>query len=185
MTKIPELVYVVNPNISIAPAVVPPLNIGNIVNLPLGSGGSADLRVNGSVTPVVFSYDADETSDLKLYELRIVMIADNVKFTGDSFGRGTELTNGILISVNNAYGNNPFALVAKNEDMLMFPSRNGILLEQGGQTDMFVCSFGLDGQVTLRGDTADAVTITIQDNLTAPTYGLRFLQCNIYGIKQA
>ena len=160
-----------------------PENIGNLLIGKLtNTGGSGDMIVDGSVTPVVFSYNADSTNDIGMGELRMVVTTQDFTFDGSSFGGKPALTNGILIEFISEGNNILFLTLKRNEDFLFFPSTVGLTLNNTGPKDVLVASIVLGGGPKLKAGTADAVKMTIRDNLTGGGANVfNYFQAQFYG----
>lgn len=82
------------------------LRVDTRASAPLGSvqeylkdtGGSPDMDVNGSVTPVVFSYYAGSDYDVELSSITMIIEEPAIAF-GTTFWGETGLTNGLLVEV--------------------------------------------------------------------------------------
>jgi len=146
------------------------------------NGGSEDMLVNGSVTPVTFSFDADPTNDIVLTNFVLCMSALSVDLDGSSWGAGTDLANGILVqaTVNNGVSIN-IGLFQRNEDFRRLLDTD---IAQGGITDNIVGVISFGGRMILKAGTADKVEVIIQDNLTLPARNLDYLTATVYGLKE-
>lgn len=148
----------------------------------LSNGGSHDLLVNGSVTPVVFSVSADAYQDIVLNELRFVFSTDDMTFNGASFGPNIALTNGILVELTVNSGQSAELInVQINEDFLRFVGSQGInvLLNNTGPKDIYSGNFALGGSMILAAGSGDIVKVTIRDNLTSVKF--HYLTATLYG----
>ncbi len=145
-------------------------------------GGSIDLIVDGSGTPVVFSVSADPSVDVFVSEIRVVIISD-VQLGQDKFAASEALTNGILIEVDsNGGGDVGLANIKINEDWFMFfRSGASIFHSEGSADDLIAFSYPL-GRVKLVAGSSDIVKVTIRDDLPMVS-GLQFLQGVVFGIK--
>lgn len=146
------------------------------------NGGSSNMRVNGSVTPVVFTVTADPTDDIALSELRFVLSSTSIVFDGISFGQIATLANGILVEI--TVNNGQFAQLANiklNEHLLEFATTAGINVatEFSGTNDVLVASYALGGSMKLKAGTGDKINITIRDNITAVQF--KYLEASVYG----
>lgn len=135
------------------------------------SGGSEDLIVNGSVTPVEFTYDAQDADgyDIFLREIRVIISCAGIGFDGNSFGKGSALSNGVLVEVTvNDGAFYDLINVKVNEDFLRFATSQGINLfsEFAGPGDVLVASYQFSGREKLAAGSDDNVKITVRDNYT-------------------
>ena len=157
-----------------------PENPTNIVRQKLLNGSSPSMRVNGSVTPVSFVFNADPTNDVKIGEIRLVFSDNAIDMNGASFGSSGTLTNGCLLEVQASGSLVTLTNVTLNEDFLSFPG--GLpFLDRSGVQDVLAVSYSLGGAVKLIGGTSDFVRMTIRDNLTAVNFKL--FQGTVYGVK--
>ena len=134
------------------------------------NGGSADMNVNGSVTPVVFSVSppAGEVWRIASWSL---YVQDGGTFDAEKWGNGITMTNGLVPMVN--YGGTSY-------DLLDFPLINsgdlssvsdGINHYAFGAGDEIITaewSFVANGQY-LRLTENDAIQIVVNDDLTGLT----------------
>jgi hypothetical protein len=145
------------------------------------NGGSEDLAVNGSLTPVEFVFNADATNDISLNEVRFVLVANTVKIDGASFGPSSTLPNGVLLEIRSDSNTTSVATVKKTEDFLSSYSPGGTTLDRSGSTDLIVAGFYFGGAAKLKAGTGDFVKVTIRDDLSAGTY--KHLTCTVHGTK--
>ena len=146
------------------------------------AGGSDNMIVNGSVTPVPFFVNADPTDDIVLSEVRFVLTSISLDWGGVHFGKGGgTLPNGVLIEITSGGVLTTFGNVTLNEEILMLPVRNDVLLGQGGNRDVIALSIDLGGQLTLDGGSGDNVTVTIRDNLTTGARDINYFKFAAFG----
>jgi hypothetical protein len=142
--------------------------------------GAYTLVVDGSVTPVVFHYPANATSDINLVSLNFAFSTGNFDWNGAGFGDGAGLTNGVLVEivVNNGttivLGN-----VQLNEDFMRLSALNSIT--QAGVTDHLSAVFLFTGNMRLKAGTADRIRVTIRDNLTLAARDVKYLTATFKG----
>ena len=96
------------------------------------NGGSENLLVDGSVTPV--NFDAGPTITNEVWSLREVLLtfaADDFAFDGDSFGPNVKMTNGIDVEI--VQNGTPVSIftVLQNEDFLRLPGRTPLVNNTG------------------------------------------------------
>lgn len=160
-----------------------PSDIQLLIANKLKNTGSENLLVNGSVTPKTFKYEADSLKDIKLSELRIVLVANSIHFIGTNFGAISTLTNGVKIEVKSNGTVTTLATLKVNEDFLLFHSTNSIFMNEAGSKDVIAVGYLLGGAVVLKAGTDDYLGIVIQDNLTQSSFA--YFQATGYGIKDA
>jgi len=138
--------------------------------------------VNGSSTPVVFSFDADATDDIQLLSLRFVIaLGGSFDFDGDTFGEGGgALSNGVTIEVvaNGGDFNATVTTFYTNEDFAR-------LLDFQPFADIdavITASLPFGGNMVLEGGTSDKVTVTIRDNVALGSRGIDYFTATAYGI---
>ena len=164
-----------------------PTNLQNLVRSWISdTEGEIDLAVNGSITPVVFTYDADPDYDIELYEIRFCLGSQDMYFTGDKFVNRDALANGILIEV----VSNNIAVEIGNlqitEDFLMFPSPANVVLNNTGPKDILLMGLLLGGAPVLRAGTNDRVQITVRDDLSGGGVNAFTTFCaRVFGVKLA
>jgi len=148
------------------------------------NGSSNDLRVDGSTTPVEFTFDAHASFDYSLYEVRFIFSCQDIIFDGASFGPVATLPNGMKLEVtyNNGLETALMALIKINEDLLMFPSPANAILNNTGPKDILVMGMFYGGGPVLKGGTSDNVKITIQDDLTSNS--INTLKAQIFAVRE-
>ena len=151
------------------------------------SGGSGDLNVDGSSTPVVFTVDADPTKDLQIAALTMAYSINSImEFDGESFGSdsGGALTNGVEVSAVVEGGNAiTLGLVKLNEDLLRFAYPSAPMLSFTGDADIIVVTVFL-GNVHLKAGTADKVQVKVQDDLTTGALDIAYFRATVHGVKE-
>lgn len=162
-----------------------PANPETAVRDFLRNAGSRDMNVDGSGTPVVFSYPADPTYDIALTEVRIVFNCSSLPMKGEDFGADIPLTNGVEFAVVSNGNTTVLGTFLINEDFVALPTRGGLnLIYDGPSNDQLAASFNFGGRVPLRAGTSDEVKITIQDDLTlGSAHKVVLFWAAIYGVK--
>ena len=161
--------------------------VATLVTDYLQNGVAYNMKVNGSVTHQVFTYNADPTKDISVYEIRFVFSAASFNWSGVGFGKNASsgLANGILVEL---IVNNGTLIVLNNikinEDFLRTFGEVPVI-EAGGSTVVLVSSFRFGGSVPLKAGTADKVRVTIRDDLTGGTLGVNYLTATFFGDKAA
>ena len=140
--------------------------------LPVLNGGSDNLRVNGSVTPVNFRIESDATKSLFIQELRFIAVANGIKY--DQFlNLNMRLTNGVLTTIQSSESVFNFLPINSTEDFLATFSEppQSFRFEKQAGADVMIGSFQLDNpfEIQKTGTFAidDYIQVTIQDNLTS------------------
>lgn len=143
--------------------------------------GSHDMVVNGSGTPEVFTFNADATLDIQLTGLRLVFSATSLDFDGASFGKGSELSNGIEIDIvaDDGVFADRLAVLTLNEDFFRLLQFD---ISRAAADGVMAATLPFGGRVILVGGTSDKITVTINDNLTSGALGVSYLTATIYGV---
>jgi hypothetical protein len=149
-----------------------------------GSGppGSPSLLVDGSVTPVEFTYDAHPTQDISLQEVKFVMASNSITFGTDYFGATSgPLPNGVLVEVTAGGVTGTVALLQQNEDFVNFASPGGFEWVVSSK-DLLASTWLVGGGLKLAAGSADQVKITVQDDIdSAGVYFRAFVRGNLLG----
>jgi hypothetical protein len=143
--------------------------------------GDHDMVVNGSGTPVVFTFNAHATLDIQLTGVRLVFSASSLNFDGSSFGKGMELSNGIEMDIVADDGNftGQLALLTLNEDFFRLLQFD---ISRAAADGVMAATLPFGGRVLLVGGTSDKVTVTINDNMTSGALGVSYLTATLYGV---
>jgi hypothetical protein len=145
------------------------------------NGGSEDLIVNGSGTPVSFTVDADPTNDIILNSLRIVLSAQTIDFDGGSFGKGSSLTTGVEVKItaDNGVFTATLLTLQLNEDFFRLLDVTTSAPPAGA---ILAASLAFSGDVRLVAGTGDKVEVVVNDNLTVGSLGLNYFTGTVYGV---
>jgi hypothetical protein len=136
------------------------------------NGGSEDMAVDGSTTPVVFEITAPTSSkDLLIQELRVAGNDNGIKF-GQFMGINQELTTGIILTIKSEDQVFTWPAFKSTDDLKhLFTFRGGkwLLDIQSGRDDL-VASTIFDPAIVLKAQgtyaTDDYIRFTVNDNLT-------------------
>lgn len=132
------------------------------------NGTNENMNVNGSVTPVNFTFNADPTVDLLLRELRFVFVPNVLRVTGASFGAFAALTNGVRIAITDSGEEHVIALLKISEDMFAYSTVGNLILEVSlTSNDLVVFGMSFGESFKLVAGSGDKVEVRIQDNLTS------------------
>ena len=139
------------------------------------NGGSADLTVNGSSTPVEFTIDAG-VQDALITELRFYGRDNGIQF-GNFLGLNSALTNGVEVEVKSNDIIFTLPLIKTTDDFLnkfAFGTGRSAGVEQASGEDYFVASFIPAAPFIIKQAgtfvTDDYIKVTVQDNLTQINY---------------
>lgn len=144
------------------------------------NGGSENLLVDGSVTPVNFDVGPTVTDEVwSLREVLLTFAADDFSFDGASFGPNAKMTNGLDIEI--VQDGTPVSIftVYQNEDFLRLPGRTP-LVNNTGPKDILGAAIAFQGLV-LNQSTGDVVRVKVQDNLTSVKF--QYLTATIFAVK--
>lgn len=139
-----------------------------IVRSRLQNGGSGDLLVDGSGTPILFTLAAHATKTTKISSIRFVLTADKIEYNGDRFGEEPALTNGVKLAVFLTGVETQLALITVNEELLELQGR--IWDNSAGKKDVLVTDLILGGAIELAPASTDEVRVYVQDDLTAGSF---------------
>jgi hypothetical protein len=167
------------PGASVQIGGVTPEDPGDIFRERVENGGSDDMLVDGSVTPVLFTVGADATKDTSISEVRFVLSANKFNFGEDNFGSQPALTNGVKLEVVKGGTPSLLALIQQNEDFLTFYSPGGIFFDSAGTNDILGVGIFLGGAVILDANTSDEIRVSIQDDLTSTLY--KYFTATVFG----
>lgn len=176
----------------------PPKN-GDAVATPVAfnfanSAGSTDMRVDGSVTPVEFTIDADSTKETYIKTIS-VLIADNGANL-NQFGALAALTNGVDFSYFNIDDGEVLIKgeIQTNLDFIRIGQATAAIGDgtsafradtSGASADTYLPlidltqTFGLVYGIRLRPGTADKIILRVNDNLT----GLDQFDARAFGVQ--
>lgn len=152
-----------------------PVAIQNAVYAHLRSAAdSANIKINGAVTPVAFEF-APDAGDTVLVRRIIIKLQDGGAFDAEKFGNAIVLANGMLLQVVNA------------DDEVLLDLLDGMVLQTNGDIarecfDVNVHSWGTgdeilvarwtfskdvgDNGVLLSGDLGHKLRLTVRDDQT-------------------
>ena len=144
-----------------------PVSLGNLFFLKAENGGSSDMSVNGSGTPVTFSISSDPTDDLVVTEMRFSCFDNGIKI--DNFlAQNSALTNGIDIDVTSggvSFSFLPITTTAEFESNFSFGLGGRFNLIVGSGSDFCSSTFSPSNPFVLEAGTSDSIDVTINDNL--------------------
>ena len=158
-----------------------PGGVGDILILNFLNGGSPDMRVDGSTTPVVFTFPCDASKDSFINEIRLFGGCNGIKF-GQHLCKNATLTNGVKIDIRSDAQALTLPLMKNTEDyknkMAFGPGGPGghFRIDVQAGADQFVAGFHFGTPAIVRKcgtlpTPNDFITITIQDNLVGPSGG--------------
>jgi len=144
------------------------------------NGGSSNMLVNGSVTPVNFEKGPTVTDEIwSIRELLLTFTADDFSFDGLSFGPNPKMTNGFAIKVVKNSVTTEVFRVKQNEDFLRVPGRTP-LVNNTGPKDVLGAALSFQGLVLNQAD-GDKVQVTVNDDLTSVK--LKYLTATLFAVK--
>lgn len=149
-----------------------------------GSGAS-QMKVNGSVTPVVFHFDAHPTKDTYIDRIILSITGSSVALTGAKFAGSAGLTNGLLFeTVCNNGTSKTLATIKINEEFFELTPMAFMTYNTVGTGDGLFIHMNFDGHLFLKANTADTLKITVRDDL-ATIASLAYLKCAVYALLKA
>lgn len=145
--------------------------------------GNYDLNVDGSVTPVEFTIEADGYRHISVSELRVALTCQDIIMDGGSFCSAPTLSNGVLIEVISSGQTYTVFNIVQNEDWLFFNSPAGLTLNNTGPKDLMAAGFYFGDSMTLEPGSNDKVSVTIRDDLTGNQMP-NFFRIKVFGVYQ-
>lgn len=147
------------------------------------NAGSSSLLVDGSGTPVVFSYDADATYDISIQEIHFTIVDNALTFGSGYFGGiAGPLTNGMLVQADLASGTTDIYNIVDNESFVNFASPGGFQWVPSNR-DLMSCGYTVGGGLILRGGSSDKIKVTVRDDIDAAANYMRcFIKGNLLGV---
>jgi hypothetical protein len=145
------------------------------------NGGSENMLVNGSVTPVVFEFQPPSGVVLAVQQVLVVFTADDFDFDGASFGPNAVLSNGIKFETDVGGVVTEIFNITQNEDFVRIPGRIP-LVNNTGPKDILSGAFDFGGLLKLDESLDDKLIVTIRDDLTSVK--LKYLTFTVYGAEE-
>jgi hypothetical protein len=148
----------------------------------LAGGGSANMAVNGSVTPVVFEYLPSNNYDVEITALSFLFEDVTAFVFGNNFIRSglAQLTNGLLLEVKAADQTVTWQNMKRTRDVVEICDDFDIV---AGTVNFFRARIHLPKSLRLsRAGTyaqPDFIRVTVQDNLTT----FDFAEAHFQGVK--
>lgn len=159
----------ISPQLTI-PVVESPVSGSEIFEDTVKNGGSDDLTVDGSATPVEFTIDADIDKDIIINQLIMAGEDGSVKLT-NFFSLNSPLTNGIIIEFKSDDVISTLRLIKTTGGLLAFSTGAQDVYTESGSAS--VLSFrDMDPPIIIRkqgfheSGVDDYVKVIIQDNIT-------------------
>lgn len=144
------------------------------------NGGSDEMGVDGSGTPVEFVFNADTTNDIKLFSLRFVMVANVIRINPNRFGPFSALTNGVKVEVRTSSVTTQIGILNATVDFLDFHGPTTQPFDRSGSDDLMIIQHNFGGTKLVAGS-GDFVKITIQDDLSGASLDTFF--ASVAGVK--
>ncbi len=139
----------------------------------LTNGGSDDMRVDGSVTPVDFTVTADSTQDFIITEVKLLAQDGNINL---SRFMDSTITNGLEFTITSEGGTVTFPDIITTRDLLhIFTSNSEYTPIIATKAALFV--FKPTNPFVLRAGSSDEVQMKVRDDLS----GLVALGCSVEG----
>jgi len=170
---------------------------GDLVNFPVAPGDAsglvreflrqsgsvpdtADLRVDGSSSPVDFVLAADPADDIVINEISVVMVANSITSGAEKFAGLSALTNGLNVYFYDGSSEVFLGGLHQNEDFMHFSSPGGYGFWALSK-DQVLASQYVNGAVVLAGGTSEELRLRVADDLGS---GIDYLKCRIKAVKR-
>lgn len=149
-------------------------SVTNLLN-----GSTKNMNVNGSVTPVYYTFAPSSGQIVYLDGLTIGLVDPGTPSL-DKFGDLSALTNGITIQKKVSGNTYDMAVIKDNSDLIgVFNNQKGLPSAGAAfvnDSDSYFGYLKFPFPVTLYGDSSDYIRIKINDNLT----GISFLYSKVH-----
>jgi hypothetical protein len=146
------------------------------------NGGSGDMRVNGSGTPLVFTIPILTDEIIFINQIRFFGGGNGIKFGQFLSKSGGDLTNGILVEIKSEDEVFQFEPILNTEDfknLFSFPLANSFSVDVQAGSDQFIAIFNPDVPFALQPTGTypvdDYIKITIRDNISSGLQEFRSL----------
>lgn len=153
---------------------------GRLVEFAKTTGGSQDLLVNGSITPVDFFINPSVTKERFITFLRFEALGNGIQFTR-FLSKNAAITNGVLMTIRSNNSQVDFPAIKTSEDFASYFSRGPSdfnFFDVSG-TDYFraTLTFPIPFQLFKKDtfSTDDFIRIRIQDDLTSGITRFQFI----------
>ena len=154
----------------IAAANTIPAVLANFVDTELLNGAASHMGVDGSVTPVEFSYTPGVGETISLTELRFVFVSDDILWDPTKFGTEAALTNGMAIKIKTNGVETTLRTIKTNIDFLKLASADGVYSDLSGAKDILIASLYMGGSILLKNSTTDHIKVVISDDMDKGSY---------------
>ena len=147
------------------------------------SGGGADLRVDGSSTPVDFTFGALGVGegDLIVNSIGFAVIASGMTGGSGNFAGKTGFTNGIQILFSDGTTETEIGNLQVNEDLIHFASPGGYDFWVTSK-DQVKSEYAVNGAIVLTENTDDKIIIRVRDDVESQ--GLAYMKCMVKAVKR-
>lgn len=157
---------------------IPSLPLNNTIHVPsyLTNGSSSSMTVDGSSTPVEFTWSPPSSQTWYLQTIEMLLIDPGTMDAGDFGSISGSLSNGVLVTIRSQGTLYTIVNLQTNADLsLLFGgggtgSNSGSIFDSAGfldSSDIFRGSKAFSSPIILQNSTSDFVKITIRDNLTS------------------
>jgi len=157
------------------------VNTAKMINSSLKNGSSANMAVNGSVTPQVFVYNPPSGRDILVEDVCLIAETSNALAFGNKFIDTTigTLTNGLLLEIKANDEAYTWATLKRTRDVVELSKGDGMDLITSTPNFVRFCLW-LPPNLVLSKDgsfaSADYLKVTVRDDLRAITYMEMFYQ---------
>jgi hypothetical protein len=129
------------------------------------NGASDDMNVNGSVTPVSFSF-TPSSGEIWYVDKVSIFLSDNDLNENDKFGKITALTNGLQLQIQSKGISLEIANIKDNIDMNLIFENNGV----SSPSNVFAGIIRFNPQIILLASNSDFIRFRVRDNLTSVNF---------------
>lgn len=135
------------------------------------NGGSRELAVDGSSTPVEFTAGPSGSEKWYLTEL-VIMIQDGGNLDATDYGSLVSLTNGLLIE--HSLDSTDYSITNLQQNLDIGMTFSSQALEGSSQgflndANLFIGAFRIEPEITLDAANSDVLKATVRDDLSALT----------------
>jgi len=144
----------------------------------LAIGDNSDLRVDGSTTPVDFTFEAIADYELIINEVGFVMAARRIVAGSEKFAGLSALVNGVICIYYNGTAELEMDRLNVNEDFMHFASPGGYNFWPLNK-DQIIAQRYLNGVIRLAADSTEKLILRIADDLAS---GIDYFKCRVKAV---
>lgn len=144
----------------------------------LAIGDNSDLRVDGSTTPVDFTFEAIADYGLIINEVGFVMAANSIVSGSEKFAGLSALINGVTCIYYDGTDELEMDRLNVNEDFMHFSSPGGYNFWPLNK-DQIIAQRYLNGVIRLAADSTEKLILRIADDLAS---GIDYFKCRVKAV---